>query len=275
LRSADADDVAAGAARFEGISILIPAYNEASFIEVGLAEAAQAMAASGRDFEIIVADDGSSDETFALATAAKSALPVALTVVRSSKNRGKGNALRRAFRQSRGALVAFLDADLELHPAQIPRLASLLEEQRAAAVVGSKHHPTSRVDAPPLRKFLSALYLRLTRLLFGLPVRDTQSGLKLFRADALERVLPDLTIDRYAFDVELLLALHQAGYPIVEAPVEVTVRRPRRRIGLRDGARLLIDTLALRYRTLNRSRRRSRSRAMCAASSASSGNRRE
>lgn len=275
MRSADADDAAASAARFEGISVLIPAYNEASFIEAALAETARAMAASGRDFEIVVADDGSTDETFALSTAAKSTLPAALNVVRNPTNRGKGNALRRASRQSRGTLVAFLDADLELHPAQIPRLASILTEARAAAVVGSKHHPASRSVAPFLRKSLSALYSRLTMLLFGLPVRDTQTGLKLFRADALDHVLPDLTLDRYAFDVELLLALHRAGYPIVEAPVEVTVQRSRRRIGLSDVARLLIDTLALRYRTFNRSSRRSRSRAMRAASSASSANRRE
>ena len=93
--------------------------------------------------------------------------------------------------------------------------------RNADVVIGSKFHPESRVEYPRLRRIYSFFYYMLVRTLFGLPVRDTQTGIKLFKREVLERVLPRVLVKRFAFDLELLANAHHFGYRIVEAPVEV------------------------------------------------------
>jgi dolichol-phosphate mannosyltransferase len=212
------------------LSVVIPAYNEERVIIQSLEEACRALA--GLEFELIVVDDGSQDATNSLVQQAADADP-RIRAVRYDLNRGKGHALRYGFDHTRGERVAFLDADLDLHPKLVSELMTVMDETRADVVIGSKLHPQSRVDYPLRRRVLSLGYSYLVRSMFGLPVLDTQTGVKLFRRQVLESILPKVTVDGFAFDLQLLSLAHRHGYQIVAAPVVLTFQRQRLgRIGL-------------------------------------------
>ena len=115
-------------------------------------------------------------------------------------------------------------------------------------MIGSKFHPDSKVDYPPLRRVYSFFYYMLVRALFGLPVRDTQTGIKLFKRVVLERVLPRILVKRFAFDLELLANVHHFGYRIVEAPVTLNFQRVCSRLRLSAVWNVFLDTLAIFYR---------------------------
>jgi glycosyltransferase involved in cell wall biosynthesis len=230
------------------LSILMPAYNEANSIAENVCETVETMHAMGMDFEIIVIDDGSLDGTDAAASNALRAWPDHVRVVRCNRNEGKGNALICGALYSKGEYVAFLDADMDLHPEQLASFFDIMNAAKADAVIGSKFHPQSQVDYPRLRRIYSFLYYVLVRALFGLPVRDTQTGIKLFKRPVLEHVLPRILVKRFAFDLELLANVHHFGYRIVEAPVAVNFKRVCSRLRLPAVWNVFLDTLAIFYR---------------------------
>ena len=230
------------------LSILMPAYNEASSIAENVCETVETMQATGLDFEIIVIDDGSLDGTDAAASSALRAWPDHVRVVRCSRNEGKGNALICGASYARGEYVAFLDADMDLHPEQLASFVAIMNDTGTDAVIGSKFHPASRIDYPTERRIYSFFYYMLVRTLFGLPVRDTQTGIKLFKRPVLEHVMPRILVKRFAFDLELLANVHHFGYRIVEAPVTVNFKRVCSRLRLPAVWNVFLDTLAIFYR---------------------------
>lgn len=230
------------------LSIVMPAYNEASSIAENVCETVQTMSALGVDFEIVVVDDGSMDGTHVAAIDALRAWPDRVRVVRCWRNEGKGNALICGTAYSRGDYVAFLDADMDLHPEQLDHFFTVMNARGVDAVIGSKFHPESTVDYPRIRRIYSFFYYMLVRSLFGLPVRDTQTGIKLFKRRVLEHVLPRVLVKRFAFDLELLANVHHFGYSIVEAPVEVNFKRVCSRLRLPAVWSVFVDTLAIFYR---------------------------
>ncbi len=230
------------------LSILMPAYNEASSIAENVCETVETMHALGIDFEIVVIDDGSLDGTHLAASNALRAWPDHVRVVRCTRNEGKGNALICGAAYAKGDRVAFLDADMDLHPEQLADFFAIMEARDADVVVGSKFHPGSNVDYPFVRRIYSFFYYMLVRSMFGLPVRDTQTGIKLFKREVLERVLPRVLVKRFAFDVELLANAHHLGYRIAEAPVTVNFKRVCSRVRLPAVWNVFVDTLAIFYR---------------------------
>jgi glycosyltransferase involved in cell wall biosynthesis len=202
----------------------------------------------GIDYELIVVDDGSPDSTFASAMRAKFDFPDVVRVVRYDRNKGKGNAVICGSRYARGEYVAFIDADMDLHPRQLPRLIREMVERDADVVIGSKWHPDSVITYTPLRRTFSVGYYAMVRALFDLPVRDTQTGMKIFRAEVLHRVFPRILAKRFAFDVEVLANAHRLGYTIVEAPIEMTPQRQLNRVGWGAVFEVFKDTLAIYYR---------------------------
>jgi glycosyltransferase involved in cell wall biosynthesis len=230
------------------LSIIMPAYNEAHSIAENVRETAETMRALGIDFEIVVVDDGSMDGTHEAASGALLSWPDRVRVVRCARNEGKGNALICGTSYSRGDRVAFLDADMDLHPEQLESFFAIMDARRADVVIGSKFHPASKVDYPPLRRVYSFFYYMLVRALFGLPVRDTQTGIKLFKRGVLERVLPRILVKRFAFDLEVLANVHHFGYQIVEAPVTLNFQRVCSRLRLPAVWNVFLDTLAIFYR---------------------------
>lgn len=228
-------------------TVLMPAYNEAEHLAANVAETQQVMESLGETYEILVIDDHSRDRTAAVIAAVAQEVPK-VRAVYLPVNQGKGFALRAGFAQARGELIFFLDADLDLHPRQFSLLYRILTERNVDAVIGSKRHPETVSNYPWRRRVVSAVYFFLVKLLFGLPVKDTQTGIKLFRREVLERTLNQVLVKKYAFDLELLVLIYHAGYAIAEAPVVVDYKTKFGHIGPRDIFYVWWDTMAVWYR---------------------------
>jgi glycosyltransferase involved in cell wall biosynthesis len=201
------------------LSVVMPVYNEGARIVSNVEQTLGALRMLG-PFEIVLVDDGSSDnsaEEIARLVKNHPGEITALTLPRS----GKGEALRRGANEARGEFVVFIDADLDLPPEQILFFVAIQRVKKADAVIGSKMHPDSTVDYPLIRRVYSLGYFFLVKMLFGLPVRDTQTGLKLVRRELLVRALAQTECRGFALDLELLVRLVQLGAVMVEAPVVV------------------------------------------------------
>jgi glycosyltransferase involved in cell wall biosynthesis len=229
------------------LSVVIPAYNEADVLGATLDDALAWLGDSGLRHEVIVVDDGSADDTYAVAQAA-ARQHGAVRPARLARNAGKGFALKFGVAYATGEQIAFLDADRDIRPDQLGVLWESMQQSGADAVVGSKRHPSSEISYPLSRRVMSLGYYLLMRLMFGLPLRDTQTGIKLFRRAVLIDILPRLLIKRFAFDLELLACAHRLGYRVSEAPVVVAFQRGGSRITWRDVRTVGVDTLAVFYR---------------------------
>ncbi len=141
-----------------------------------------------------------------------------------------------------------MDGDGDLHPKQIYRFLDVMSRSGADVIAGSKRHPDSKiVNYPISRKVLSISYFLFTKMLLNLNVRDTQVGIKLFRREVLEDVMPKILVKKYAFDVELLANAIRRGYRVVEVPVGLTFNNDSR-INLKSIWYMFVDTLAIAYR---------------------------
>lgn len=234
------------------LSVVIPAYNEADRIADTIRVTRQALHTLGCNYELLIVDDGSEDDTHrhAKQVAFEHTGPSLgnVHVVTYDRNGGKGHAVRYGAAHTTGQFVAFLDADLELHPRLLARLLKVQAATNADLVIGSKRHPDSVIDYPRERKLYSTAYYYLCRLLFGLPVRDTQTGIKLVRGTFARQILPLLKVDRFAYDLEMLVVAHRLGLRIEEVPIELTFNRRFGRIGLRDIGGICKDTLRIWWR---------------------------
>ena len=174
-----------------------------------------------------------------------------IRVVGYPTNKGKGYAVRYGMARARGNYVAFIDAGMDIDPNGLSMVMEHLLWYEADIIVGSKRHPASQVEYPPLRRFYSLGYQLLVRLLFGLKIKDTQAGLKVFRRHVLEKVLPRLLVKKFAFDVELLAVAYRLGFRrIYEAPIKIDPHQFKFTSTIRFRAvfQMLLDTLAVFYR---------------------------
>lgn len=227
------------------LSVVVPAYREGRRIYNNLTRLIGELDKLGVSYEIVVVSDGNTDTTV---REAKRVASPAVKVFHYPMNIGKGFALSCGVDQSVGNLVTFIDADMELDPAYIGGFLALMQASGCDVVIGSKRHPQSNVQYPAFRRLQSAAYQLLVRLMFNLDVRDTQTGLKLFRREVLHEAVPLLAIKKFAFDLELLVVAHQLGYrKIVEAPISLSYRFEST-VSLGSAWRVLLDTAAIFYR---------------------------
>ncbi|MEI9999509.1 MAG: glycosyltransferase family 2 protein [Verrucomicrobiota bacterium] len=232
------------------LSVVMPLYNEGEHITSNVEQTVAALRMLG-PFEMILVNDGSSDnsgEQIARLAQKYAGEVVSLQLPRS----GKGEALRRGAQAAHGDYVVFIDADLDLPPEQILFFVAIQRVKKADAVIGSKMHPDSTVDYPLLRRAYSLGYFLLVKALFGLPVRDTQTGLKLVRRDLLLAALEKTESRGFTLDLELLVRLVQLGAVMVEAPVVVQHSMKFGGIGLPVVWQIFRDT----WRVWRRVRRR-------------------
>ena len=229
------------------ISFVVPAYDEGDEIFDNLVECENTIAELGLDYEMIVVNDGSQDDTYKEATRVKSER---IKVVGYPDNRGKGYAILHGIRQAKGDLITFIDADLDLNPKQIKTFIEYMEEREADVVIGSKRHPLSDINYPIGRRFFSKGYNLMLKTMFGITLSDTQVGLKLFKKEVLEEIVPLMHVKRYAFDLEVLANASRLGYRIVEAPIILNFQRGMSwgRISVKDIFCMAVDTTAVAYR---------------------------
>ena len=232
-----------------GISAILPAFNLAAAIRENLEKVESVLKRTGLTYEIVPVDDGSSDGTGdALREWAKGGAGGVRRPVILERNGGKGNALKAGFRASTGELVLLLDGDLDILPGYLPGFLETMEREKADIVIGSKRHPKSRVRYPWHRRISSAVYYGLVRLLIGMPVTDTQTGMKLFRRNVLGEALDRMLVKEYAFDLELLAIAYGRGAKIAEAPVAIKFGDKFGALSAKTVRQMSIDSLAVFYR---------------------------
>ncbi len=222
----------------------MPAYHDGARIVDNLHRLAQALDATGITWEAIVVIDGDGETD----RHAQSCASERIRIKSYPHNQGKGFALRYGIAFAKGELITLINSDMEIGPEEIGRMASLLQLYDADIVVGSKRHPLSCVSYPLFRRFQSWCYQCLVRVLFRVKVRDTQTGLKMMRAEVAQRVLRVALVKRFAFDLELLAVASHFGYRrIIEAPVVIDYKFSSS-TNLRAAFLVLWDTAAIFYR---------------------------
>ncbi len=233
------------------LSVVLPVYNLASTIVDNLRETAELFASHGVRTELIPVDDGSKDGTADVLRGLATSDPDAVVVIRPvilAKNGGKGAALRAGFEASCGDYVMLLDGDLDIHPKQTPWFFDQLLLKNADIVVGSKRHRFSDVQYPWHRRLVSWVYFTLVRFAIGLPITDTQTGMKLFKREILGEALGRMLVKAYAFDLELLAIAHQRGARIAEAPVVIRFGQKFGCLKPHTVKTMALDSLAVFYR---------------------------
>jgi glycosyltransferase involved in cell wall biosynthesis/O-antigen/teichoic acid export membrane protein len=225
------------------LSLVIPFYNPGSRLAPHVQAVVGVLAAGHVTFEVIAVSDGSTD-----GSPSSIAGIGQVRIVELAQNQGKGAALRAGLAQGRGRYLGFIDGDGDIPARQLSHFLAAIRSGDPDVVLGAKNHPDSVVMYPPLRRLYSMGYQQLNRALFGLPTRDTQTGVKLIRREALAAVLPRMLEKRFAFDLELLVVARRMGYQnVVELPVEIAERFTSS-ISTKAVWRTLLDTLAIFYR---------------------------
>jgi glycosyltransferase involved in cell wall biosynthesis len=218
----------------------MPAYNEAESIEKGVADVDRQFEAVSEDYEIIVVDDGSEDDTRRVI---EEFTDKRIKLVGYDRNEGKGHAVKIGLYNATGQFAFLIDSDSEIRATDLMNYIEALES--ADFVIGSKRHPLSTVRTPAGRRFLSLGFNILERLLTGVRASDTQAGLKAARSAALYKVLPLLSVKKYAFDAELLAVASLLNYRIVELPVNIQLAAM---FNAKHVFRMMIDLLGIAYR---------------------------
>ncbi len=236
-------------------TLVIPMFREASRIGSTLAALATSTL-NDPATEILLVDDGSDDDTPAIAKAVAGELGLSVTVLELGVNDGKGAAVRAGVLAGRGRTVAFADADLATDTIDIESCFRRVEEGPDDVVVATRSHPDSTITvaAPRHRVVLGRTYNAFLRRLRLTESLDTQCGLKGFTAEAARTVFTPLRTAGFAFDIEVLARARQAGLAVGEMPI-AWGHVEGSRVGMRSGLRSFADAVRVR-RALGPSRPR-------------------
>ena len=232
------------------ISIVIPAYNESARIETALERVLACVNERRWDAEVLVVDDGSTDETAVIVQRWMARHPQ-LQLFENPGNRGKGYSVRNGLLQAAGQIVMFTDADLSAPIEEAERLFAAIAAG-ADVAIGSRWLDKQRQTKhqPLYRRFFGRCYNWLTRTVMGLPYKDTQCGFKAFRRGAAKCIFPLQTIERWGFDQEILFIAHKLGFRVEEVPVTWGHDERSRISYLRDGSQMLREMVEIRSNSL-------------------------
>lgn len=231
----------------ELVSILVPVYNMEKNIERNINILTEKISPFISNFEIIISDDGSEDNSKNVIEKICNENKNIIGVY-SKENHGKGNALKRACEIANGKYIIFCDGDMEIDPSQLENFFEIMHKENADIVIGSKRHKNSVVNYSNVRKLISFVYFMFVKIFFHLPIQDTQTGLKLFKREAIINVFPRILVKAFAYDLEVLVACNSNGKKIASAPVIVNPNRHFGFIKLSVLWKTFIDTLAIFYR---------------------------
>ncbi|MCH9649125.1 MAG: glycosyltransferase family 2 protein [Deltaproteobacteria bacterium] len=231
------------------ISVVIPAFNEATRLPESLEKVCSFLATrygnGNVDYEVVVVDDGSDDETALVAQRFEGR---GVRVVALAENRGKGAALKAGVLSSRGETVLLCDADLSTPIEDLVRLEARLAE--ADLVVGSRAVADADIvfRQPFYREWMGKVFNRIVRLLGITGIKDTQCGFKLMQGEAGRTLFQQLTVDRFAFDVELIWLAQRHGYRVAEVGVTWANSAASKVDPVTDSFSMFLDVIRLRLR---------------------------
>ena len=231
-------------------SIVIPAYNESTRIGGSLQRILDWVGQHGWDAEIIVVNDGSTDDMVAVVRKYMEQSP-RVRLLENPGNRGKGYSVRNGMLHSSGDLLLFSDADLSSPIEEADKLFAAIA-QGADVAIGSRWMDTRlQVRKQPLhRQLFGRMFNLALRLVLGLQFKDTQCGFKAFTRHAAQTIFPLQNVERWGFDPELLFLARKFGLKTVEVPVEWAHREGTRISPLRDGIRMVADMIKIRWNSL-------------------------
>lgn len=233
------------------LSIIVPAYNEETRLRGSLKTILSYLHNTNADAEVIVVDDGSVDETAAVAEESfEAAGSVQTRLIRIKPNRGKGHAVRTGLLAARAPLALFSDADLSTPISETPKLVSAIEQDGCDLAFGSRALDRSLIGVhqPWRREQGGRVFNQMVRLATGLPFADTQCGFKAFRLSTCRPIIEAARIDRFGFDVELLFVAHLAGLSLREIPVRWDHNEGSKVNMLRDTWRMCREVHSIRRR---------------------------
>lgn len=230
------------------LSLIIPCYKQEKTIVQNVQQILDVLDKTRYSYEVLVVIDGVVDKSFQKLRKAKLHN---VTIFEYQENRGKSYAIRFGMSQAAGEHVMFLDSGFEINPDGISMLLEHMKWYDADIIVGSKRHPVSRVKYTFQRKFLSRGYYQFVRILFGVTVKDTQAGIKVFKKDVLQKILPRLVEKRFAGDLEMLVVARHLGFKrIYEAPIKLDYELSgfSSAVAAYNIWHIFVDTIAIFYR---------------------------
>jgi len=201
------------------VSVVFPAYNEVNRLELAVEKTIQALREFTVSFEVIIAEDGSTDGTDRLA-AALSEQYTFVKHLHGEKRLGRGTALKNAFRQSNGRILVYMDVDLATNINQLKALVNAVEAEGFDFATGSRLLSGSTVKRSRTRQLASKSYNFLVRAMLGSKLKDHQCGFKAFKREALMQLLDEVSARHWFWDTELLVRAARKGYVIKEIPVD-------------------------------------------------------
>lgn len=229
-------------------SIVIPAFNEAVRLRQTLERIYQFMEQWGVTFEVIVVDDGSTDQTSRVVEE-KMRNHKGLRLVKLPFNQGKGYAVKTGILQAEGKYILFSDADLSTPIEELPNLYRCLEKGFDIAIA-SRACPGAilEVHQPLYREFMGRVFNILVRVFLLPDIYDTQCGFKLFRGDVAKEVFRKQKLKGFSFDFEVLYIARKLGYKIIEVPVHWRHSPGSKVKVLKNGVASFIDIFKTKWR---------------------------
>ncbi len=232
-------------------SFVVPAYNESVRLRPTLDEILRYTQEMNWDTEILVVNDGSTDDTAQIIRGYGKRHPQVL-LLENPGNRGKGQSVRNGMLHARGDICLFMDADLSCPMTEAQKLFDAIA-QGADVAIGSRWlRAEMQTERQPLyRQVFGRIFNLVLRLFLGLHFADTQCGFKAFRRDAAQHIFPLQKIERWGFDPEILFLARRAGLRVDEIPVLWAHSEGTRLHPFRDGLRMFAEVLRIRWNALS------------------------
>jgi glycosyltransferase involved in cell wall biosynthesis len=231
-------------------SIVIPAYNESARIRATLDKVLAHIGERGWNAEVLIVNDGSSDDTAQIVQQYASQHP-ALRLLENPGNRGKGYSVRNGMLHASGEWMLFSDADLSSPIEEADKLIAALAGGADVAMGSRWLRKELQTQPQPLyRQFYGRIFNLALRIILGLHYRDTQCGFKAFTRQSTDLIFPLQHIERWGFDPELLFLARKFGLKVEEVPVKWAHREGTRLNPLRDGLRMFLEILKIRWYSL-------------------------